>query len=221
MSEQFTSCPQCASSDITTYSFQVACGGCDWSVPDSDPRFTAHAEALGWANVPQDQPIVAAIDSLPKDFGAAMTTNRAALPTGHPAHGDALFSMTAAEFRSRRETFGVSAEWLADRLGVALKTVQRWENGHRPIPEGVAWEMDLTGTAMRMGAAHAVAEFLITADDPVLMIPRTGTLFGFPASWYVALVDQVRFNLMNDYGEEGSKVATFRVVYRDEVEAQS
>ena len=221
MSEQFTSCPQCASSDITTYSFQVACGGCDWSVPDSDPRFIAHAEALGWANVPADQPIIDAIDLLPRDFGASMTTSRAALPKGHPVHGHASDAMTAAEFRMSRERWGLSAEWLADRLGVALKTVQRWENGHRPIPEGVAREMDMTTTAMELGAADSVAEFLLTAEDPVLMIPRTGTLFGFPASWYRALVDQVRKNLITFHGEEGMAAAGFRVVYRDEVQDPS
>lgn len=221
MNGLITSCPQCASNDITTYSFYVACGGCDWSVQDTDPQFTAHAEALGWANVPCDQPIIAAIDSLPADFGAALTTNRAEFPKGHPVHGAWPDSMTAAEFRMSREAFGLSAEWLAERLGVALKTIQRWENGHRPVPEGVAREMDEMTTAMHMGAAHLCAEFLITADDPVLVIPRTGSLFGFPASWYRALVEQIRENLANEYGEQGLAAATFRVVYFDEVEAQS
>jgi len=180
----------------------------------------AHAEALGWANVPEG-PIVDAIDALPADFGAALTTNLGAFPGEHPVHGAWPDSLTAAEFRMLREAFGLSAEWLADRLGVALKTVQRWENGHRPIPAGVAREMDITSTAMRMGAAHVWAEFLLTAQDPVLMIPRTGNLFGFPASWYRALVDEVADVLMNEYGEEGRAAANFRVVYRDEVEDQS
>lgn len=221
MSEQFTSCPRCASDDITTYSYQVACGGCGWSVEDSDPRYIAHAEALGWANVPYEGPIIEAIDALPADFGAALTTSRDAFPSEHPVHGAWPDSLTAAEFRMRREAFGLSAEWLADRLGVALKTIQRWENGHRPIPAGVAREMDLTATAMRMGAAHVWAEFLLTAQDPVLMIPRTGTLFGFPASWYRALVDQVADILVNEYGDQGLAASNFRVVYRDEVEDKS
>lgn len=43
----------------------------------------------------------------------------------------------------RREQFGLSADWLAERR-VALK---RWENGHA-IPEGVAQELDIIATAM-------------------------------------------------------------------------
>jgi len=121
-----------------------------------------------------------------------------------------------------REAFGLSAEWLADRLGVALKTVQRWENGHRPIPAGVASEMEWIDGAMREGVASQWAEHLLTTQDPVLMIPRTGTLFGFPASWYRALVDLVRELLLTEYDEPGSAAAAnFRVVYLDEVEDQS
>jgi len=221
MSEQFTSCPQCASDDITTYSYQVACGGCGWSVEDPDPRYVAHVEALGWANVPYEGPIIEAIDALPADFVNALTTSRSAFPAEHPVRNPWDDSMTAAEFRMSREAFGLSAEWLASRLGVALKTVQRWENGHRPIPAGVANEMALTATAIRMGAAHVWAEFLLTAQDPVLTIPRTGTLFGFPASWYRALVDLVRELLLTVYDEPGLAAANFRVVYRDEVGDQS
>lgn len=221
MSEQFTSCPHCASDDITTYSYQVACPRCGWSIDDSDPRFIAHAEALGWANVAADGPIIEAIDALPADFGAALTASRGAFSPGHPVHGAWPDSLTGAEFRMRREAFGLSAEWLAERLGVALKTVQRWENGHRPIPAGVAREMDLAGTAIRVGAANVWAEFLLTTEDPVLIIPRTGTLFGFPASWYRALIAEVSDVLWNEYGEEGRAAANFRVVYRDEAEDQS
>lgn len=36
--------------------------------------------------------------------------------------------MTAAELRLARETLGVPAQWLADRLNVTLRTVRRWES---------------------------------------------------------------------------------------------
>lgn len=81
--------------------------------------------------------------------------------------------------------------------------------------------MDLISTATGEGVARRWAELLLTAQDPVLMIPRTGALFGFPASWYRALVDQVRDLLLTEYDEPGLAVANFRVVYRDEVEDQS
>lgn len=221
MSEQITSCPQCASNDITTYSYQVKCRECGWALEETDPRFTAHVEALGWANIPYEGPVITALEALPADFASVLTTSRGALQADHPVRGAWPDSLTAAEFRMRREAFGLSAEWLADRLGVALKTVQRWENGHRPIPAGVAREMDLISTATGEGVARRWAELLLTAQDPVLMIPRTGALFGFPASWYRALVDQVRDLLLTEYDEPGLAAANFRVVYRDEVEDQS
>jgi len=218
MSKQFVLCPQCASEDITTYSYQVQCDSCGWSVPDSDPRYLGHVEA--GANVKYEGPIVEAIDALPRDFGASLTTTLSALPASHPAHNADVYSLTAAEFRNRREQFGLSAEWLADRLGVALKTVQRWENGHRPVPQGVAEELDIISTAIGEGAARPCAEHLLGTSDAVMMIPRTGIYLGFPASWYRALVDVVREILMNDYGDEGLAAAGFRVVYFDEVEDQ-
>lgn len=217
MSQLVSSCPQCAGDDIITNTYQVLCRGCGWSLQDPDPRYIAHVEELGWANVASDEPIIKAIEALPADFGASLTTTRSALPANHPAHNDSLFSLTAAEFRNRRESFGLSAEWLADRLGVALKTVQRWENGHRPIPEGVAAEMDLISTAMGEVAARNCAEHLLKTPEAVMMIPRTGNHFGFPASWYRALVDSVRHLLVSEYGDHGLAAATFRVVYFDEI----
>ena len=53
-----------------------------------------------------------------------------------------------------------------------------------------------------------------------MMIPRTGSHFGFPASWYRALVESVRHILSNEYGDEGMAASVFRVVYFDEVEEQ-
>lgn len=221
MSQQFSSCPQCASKDVETDTFQVRCGGCGWSLQDPDPRYEAHAKEPGRAKTGLDGPIIQAIEELPADFGASLTTTRSAFPADHPVHGAWPTSLTAAEFRNRREALGLSAEWLAERLGVALKTVQRWENGHRPIPEGVAADMDLISTAMGEVAARNCAEHLLKTQGAVLNIPRAGTHLGFPASWYRALVDQVRDLLVAEYGEPGLAAATFRVVYFDEVGDQS
>lgn len=219
MSKQFMSCPHCASDNITTTTAQVRCRRCGWKVKAPDPRHTGHVQELTRAGHIVREPITGAIDELPEDFGELLTTTLSALPASHPAH-ESWPSLTAAEFRNRREEFGLSAEWLADRLGVALKTVQRWENGHRPIPQGVVDEMDQFSTATGEGAARECAESLLKTPDAVMMIPRTGIHFGFPASWYRALVDSVRDILMNEYGDEGRAAACFRVVYFDEVEDQ-
>ena len=222
MSQQFASCPQCASDDIITNTYQVRCRGCGWSLQDPDPRYLAHVEELGRENVTFDEPILEAVESLPDNFGALLTASRSDLPPNHPVNDDpAFFSMTAAEFRICRESFGLSAEWLAERLGVALKTVQRWENGHRPIPAGIQDEMNQIAIAIGEVAARNCAEHLLKIQDAVMRIPRTGTHLGFPASWYRALVDSVRHVLMNEYGDPGLAAATFSVVYFDEVEAQS
>ena len=220
MNKQFVSCPQCANDDLVTYSYAVVCRGCGWSLPDSDPRYREHVEELGQENVRFEGPIVEALEALPSAFAASLTSARGALPAGHPVHSASPTSLSAAEFRMRREELGLSAEWLAERLGVALKTVQRWENGHRAIPGGVEDEMDIISTARGELAARPVAELLLATPDAVMLIPRAGTHFGFPASWYRALVGFVRYSLGNHYGEEGVAASTFRVVYFDEVEDQ-
>lgn len=55
--------------------------------------------------------------------------------------------MTPAEFKATRETLGLSSQWLADRWGVALYSVQRWERS-RALPEELA--IDIEGLVTRM-----------------------------------------------------------------------
>lgn len=47
---------------------------------------------------------------------------------------EGLSPLTGAEFRCHRERLGLTQQWLADDLGVALKTVRRWEYGYWPVP---------------------------------------------------------------------------------------
>ena len=54
----------------------------------------------------------------------------------------ASVAMTAAEFRILRERLGVTTEWLAGYLEVALRTIRRWEHGHSVVPRAVALEME-------------------------------------------------------------------------------
>lgn len=39
--------------------------------------------------------------------------------------------MTPAEFKTIRESLGLSAQWIANHLGVSLRTVRYWEAGER------------------------------------------------------------------------------------------
>lgn len=221
MSTQYVVCPQCGCEDLETNSYEVRCPSCAWSVEAPDPRYIAHASALGIRDVTGREPLYERIDALPSDFASTLTTTRDALPADHPAKDESIYSYTAAEFRNRREEFGLSAEWLADQLGVTLKTVQRWENGHRRIPEGLVDDMQQLSEAMGEGMARPWAEHLLKTDDAVMMIPRKGTHLGLPASWYRGLVESVRHVLVDQYGAEGlHKAASLRVVYFDDVEEQ-
>lgn len=218
---KFVSCPQCGSDSLATSAYQVRCGKCGWAVQDPDPRYAAHVEEIGLENVTYVEPIADLIAALPTDLGASLTTTRSALPASHPVNSTSPNSSSAAEFRMRRESFGVSAEWLAERFGVALKTVQRWENGHRPVPEGIVEELANSMTGMHVVVAEPWVAYLLEAQDPVIRIPRTGTFRGFPASWYRAVVDTVMDILVTEHGNRGLRAAAgCRVVYFDEVEEQ-
>jgi transcriptional regulator with XRE-family HTH domain len=45
---------------------------------------------------------------------------------------DATHSLVAKLIRARREMVGLNQEDLAERLGVARNTINRWERGHNP-----------------------------------------------------------------------------------------
>jgi DNA-binding transcriptional regulator YiaG len=46
--------------------------------------------------------------------------------------------MTADEFAAKRSHLGLSQSELAERLGVHVRTIGKWERGERGIPEPVA-----------------------------------------------------------------------------------
>lgn len=43
-------------------------------------------------------------------------------------------TMSAAEFKTRREATGATQQWVAKRLGHTPGTVKRWESGRCPVP---------------------------------------------------------------------------------------
>lgn len=50
--------------------------------------------------------------------------------------------MTGAEFRLKRRTLGLSIEETAERLGVNLRSMRRWENGEWEVPENAITFID-------------------------------------------------------------------------------
>lgn len=76
--------------------------------------------------------------------------------------------MTPAEFKATREALGLSSQWLADRWGVALYSVQRWERS-RTLPDELSADID--GLVGRMRDEIDRAAF--GGGDRVIEVPRT------------------------------------------------
>lgn len=112
--------------------------------------------------------------------------------------------LTDAELRIAREDLGLTAEWVAERIGVALRTVRRWEAGHSPVPAGVA---DTIGewTDAADAQVDAWTARLLDVPEPVLVIPREGERDGWPAGWWRALAARII-----------ERVDGLRVVYDDQ-----
>jgi transcriptional regulator with XRE-family HTH domain len=51
--------------------------------------------------------------------------------------------MTNDEFRSALKSLGLRQRWLAQRLGLAVSTVNRWATGEAPVAPYVPFVLDL------------------------------------------------------------------------------
>lgn len=120
--------------------------------------------------------------------------------------------MTAAEFQMTREFLGLSGPWLAKHLGVSYKTIQHWQTGKYPIPDGVRLEIEdleqRTGTYIGM-----LVEQLMDVPDPVVVTYRTDEEYAaadpsspMPASWHRMVIARVAL-----------EVPALSVVYPDAV----
>ncbi len=105
--------------------------------------------------------------------------------------------MTAAEFRVVREYLGLTTRWLADRLGVQERTVQRWEAGASPIPDGVRLAIEQLEADTAQYVDQAV-QALLDLPDPGLLTYRSDADYHqhhpeqpWPASWHRATVARV------------------------------
>ncbi|MGW4528892.1 antitoxin Xre-like helix-turn-helix domain-containing protein [Amycolatopsis sp. NPDC004378] len=125
--------------------------------------------------------------------------------------------VTPADFKTIRESLGLSAQWLATAVDVDQRTVRRWEDGALPLradvvdlltrldeqmTADVAAEADRVLAGLGAGAGAdpaAVLDTLAPADWPVLEIPRVDTDVtderGLPASYHRAVAARVRREL--------------------------
>ena len=68
--------------------------------------------------------------------------------------------MTPAEFKSIREGLGLTAQALADILGLKhLRTVQRWDSGERAVPADVAATMQRLDANVEKMVAGAISTY--------------------------------------------------------------
>jgi hypothetical protein len=109
--------------------------------------------------------------------------------------------MTAIEFKAVREWLGVTAEWLADYLGVVLRTIRRWESGTTPIPDGVRLEIEGLEAATGQVVTNAInrlrddrdpgvvtyrsdEDFRSSQPEAIARTVQDGTVVRWPASWH-------------------------------------
>lgn len=96
--------------------------------------------------------------------------------------------MTPAEFKSLRESMGLTTKWLAARWDVSEYSVQRWEST-RTLPEEL--EKDITG--LKESFDHEV-RVNASAHADTLIVPRTNkeSPRGLPAAWHRAIAQRAR-----------------------------
>lgn len=109
-----------------------------------------------------------------------------------PASAGAL-PMSGAELRCLREWLGLTTRWLADHLGVAERSVHRWESGVRDVPQGVADEV-LRLSEITYDVLNGLVDHLIDMPDPGVYTYTSDADYrhhhpevDWPASWHRAL----------------------------------
>ncbi|MFI6496930.1 helix-turn-helix domain-containing protein [Nonomuraea typhae] len=99
--------------------------------------------------------------------------------------------MTDAELKVVREWLGLSLQWLADHLGVSLRTVQHWEQGKYAIPDGVRLTVEQLETTAAQQVTAGVT-MLMDVPDPVLGLPRECPAdCPWPPSWHRAIAARI------------------------------
>jgi hypothetical protein len=99
--------------------------------------------------------------------------------------------MNAAEFRCKREYLGLPASWFAGKLGVDIRTVQRWEARDGKVPYTAATLIN----NLYDGAAKAVSYLTVqqlkardAGDEHPVKVPsneaETMPDSELPASWF-------------------------------------
>lgn len=131
-----------------------------------------------------------------------------------PERDGELF-VTPAELRCLREFLGLTPAWLADRLGIRERRLQRMEAGTESIPDGVAVELEDLANATAEYVEQLIEELDGQGAVETLVTYRTDATFKaaeglgltYPASWHRAVAARVAERLDNvvlEYSAEGA-----------------
>lgn len=119
--------------------------------------------------------------------------------------------MSPAELKTIRESLSLTAQWLADHVGVKLRTVQYWEAGRAPVPDDVAELLLQIDAQFAEATRHALAvvdeqtakqgqppetvRLYRYRDDAALWEARPD-MRGLPVTAHAALLARVRLELL-------------------------
>lgn len=98
--------------------------------------------------------------------------------------------MTPAEFRCAREYLGLPLNWVAAYMGVAERTVNRWESAITPIPVHASIAMSklaaYTALCVDKAVNRGLKRPLVTSADT-----ETVGYDGWPPSWHRMLCARI------------------------------
>ncbi|WIY84345.1 hypothetical protein [Propionimicrobium sp. PCR01-08-3] len=119
--------------------------------------------------------------------------------------------MNGAEFKTIRESLGLSTGWLANHWGLeSERAIRRWEDGDAPVPERRGLELASLEVSAEQSADDMISSALgqIGLDDiddvedldksawPTVEVPRVDAdcaETGLPASFWRAIAFRVRW----------------------------
>jgi hypothetical protein len=114
-------------------------------------------------------------------------------------------TMTGAELKVKLNGLGLAPSWLADRMGVTMRTVVRWFDGDR-IPSRVPADLEQVAEATLDEMRKMVDTIEPSSDGTVVLRTyRTDDEFGdkqWPASWHRMLV----FRVLEHFKAQGNTV---------------
>ena len=183
------------------------------SDPDEHPIIEQH---VGWRDpAPADlMPYQQWIWSIVREAPAGGLPVEAVAAPGLPLLPPAP-RMTGAEFRTARERLGLATRWVAETLGVAERSVHRWEADQSPVPAGVAIMVGYwAGQAVRLRHALDADSEIVTYRTDADMHEARPDLAYWPASWHRAVAGEaaaMRGEVRIEFWGGGSGIAAKRV----------